>query len=86
MNYVSVGNADVSVMAKFARGKFYVFAGSGKPTQSPANNQSVTFRLAGDYTGPVTVIGENRILNAVSGVFTDVFRNSDSVHFYKIGR
>lgn len=86
MNYVSVGNADVSVMAKFARGKFYVFAGSGKPTQSPANNQSVTFRLAGDYTGPVTVIGENRILNAVSGVFTDVFRNSDSVHIYKIGR
>lgn len=86
MNYVSVGNADVSVMAKFAGGTFYVFAGSGKPAQPPANNQSVTFRLAGAYTGPVTVIGENRILHAVSGVFSDVFRNSDSVHIYKIGR
>jgi hypothetical protein len=86
MNYVSAGNADVSVMAKYAGGKFYVFAGSGEPAQPPSNNQSVTFRVAGDYTGLVTVIGEHRVLHAVNGVFTDVFANSDSVHIYEIGQ
>ncbi len=85
INYVSVGNADVSVMAKYSGGKFYVFAASGKPAQPPANNQLVTFRLAGNYTGPVTVLGEHRVLRAVQGVFDDTFVNSDSVHIYKIG-
>ena len=86
INYVSVGNADVSVMAKYAGGKFYVFAGSGKQAQPPSNDQSVTFRVAGHYTGPVTVISEHRVLQAVNGVFTDVFANSNSVHVYEIGR
>jgi hypothetical protein len=85
MNYVTVGNADLSVMAKYTDGTFYVFAGSGKPAHPPTNNQFVTFRLASKYTGPVTVIGEHRVLRAVNGVFTDIFVNSDSVHIYKIG-
>jgi hypothetical protein len=86
INYVTSGSADVSVMAKYADGKFYVFAGSGEQAQPPSDDQSVTFRVAGHYTGPVTVIGEHRVLHAVNGVFTDLFVNSDSVHIYKIGQ
>jgi hypothetical protein len=85
-NYVSIGGADVSTMAKYSHGTFYVFAASGKPAMPPANNQSVTFNLAGRYTGPVTVVDENRTLRAVKGVFTDTFVNEDSVHVYEIGR
>jgi hypothetical protein len=84
-NYVRTGRADVSVMAKYSDGVFYVFAASGEPARPPANGQIVTFRLAGGYTGPVTVIGERRTLHAVNGVFTDTFANADSVHIYKIG-
>jgi hypothetical protein len=84
-SYASVGEADVSVMAKDDNGRFYVFAASGKPAHPPATNQVVRFKLAGGYTGPVTVIGEHRTLQAVNGVFTDTFYNSDSVHIYRIG-
>jgi hypothetical protein len=83
--YVSVGNADVSVMAKYSKGTFYVFAASGKLASPPRSNQVVEFKVAGNYTGPVSVIGENRTLHAVHGVFTDRFANQDSVHIYKIG-
>jgi hypothetical protein len=85
-NYVSVGGADVSVMAKYSSGRFYVFAASGKPADPPANNQYVRFKLAGNYTGPITVIDEHRVLRAINGVFTDKFVNEDSVHIYKIGK
>lgn len=84
-NYVNIGTADVSVMAKDAHGTYYVFAASGKPGQPPTNNQRVAFKLAGDYSGPVHVVDENRTLQAVNGVFADVFVNSNSVHVYKIG-
>jgi hypothetical protein len=82
---VSVGKADVSAMAKYSNGTFYVFAASGKPATPPPPNQSVTFKLAGNYTGKVTVVDEGRTLQAVNGVFTDKFANEDSVHIYRIG-
>jgi hypothetical protein len=85
-NYVSAGKADVSIMAKYVGGMFYVFAASGKPATPPARAQTVRFTLAGGYTGPVTVIGEHRVLRAVKGIFTDGFANADSVHIYKIGK
>ena len=85
VNYVNVGSADVSVMAKDDDGAFYVFAASGKPTEPPSANQLVRFKLASDYTGPITVVDEHRTLHAVNGVFTDNFANSDSVHIYQIG-
>ena len=84
-NYVNVGRADISVMAKDANGTFYVFAAAGKPADPPPANQSVTFKLTGGYTGKVTVIGEGRMLRAVNGVFTDEFANEDTVHIYRIG-
>ncbi len=84
-NYVNVGNADVSVMAKDSNGTFYVFAASGKPATPPPANQSVTFKLADNYTGTVTVMGEGRTLQAVHGAFSDQFANEDTVHIYRIG-
>lgn len=82
-NYVST-SSDVSVMAKYTRGACYIFAGSGRPADPPANNLPVTFKVAGDYTGMVTVIGEHRTLEAVHGIFKDTFANEDSVHIYEI--
>jgi hypothetical protein len=84
-HYVSTGSADVSAMAKYSHGVFYVFAASGQPGRPPSDNQSVTFSVAGGYSGPVKVIGENRILQAVNGTFTDEFANEDSVHIYEVG-
>jgi hypothetical protein len=83
-NYVRTGGADVSVMAKYSHGTFYVFSASGKPAMPPSSNLPVTFKVAGGYTGPVTVIGEHRTLHAVNGVFSDTFASKDSVHIYKI--
>ena len=85
-NYVSTGGADISAMAKYSHGAFYVFAASGKPAAPPPDNQAVTFTVAGRYSGPVTVMGENRTLQAVNGIFTDRFANEDSVHIYEIGK
>ena len=85
-HYVSTGDADVSVMAKYSHGTFYVFSASGKPAMPLADNHSVTFTVAGGYSGPVTVVGENRTLQAVNGVFVDRFANMDSVHIYRIGK
>jgi len=86
LHYVSVGGADVSVMAKNASGKFYVFAASGTVGHPPANNMPVHFKVAGNYTGVVTVVGENRALHAANGVFTDTFANADTEHTYIIGK
>jgi hypothetical protein len=85
-NYVRTGRADVSDMAKYSHGTFYIFAASGKPAMPPADNQPVTFTLAGGYSGPVSVVGEHRTLHAHGGVFTDTFANADSVHIYKVGK
>jgi hypothetical protein len=85
-NYVSTGNADVSVMAKYSAHVFYIFAASGKPAMPPPLNQKVTFTTVGRYSGPVAVVGEHRTLQAVNGVFTDNFANEDSVHIYEVGK
>jgi hypothetical protein len=84
--YVSTGNADVSTMAKYSDGAFYIFAAAGKPATPPPNNQPVTFTVAGGYSGPVKVVGENRSLQAVNGVFTDKFANEYSVHIYEVAK
>ena len=83
--YVSTGNADVSTMAKYFNGTFYIFAASGRPATPPPANQEVTFTVADHYSGPVTVVGEDRTLQAINGVFSDRFANEDSVHIYRIG-
>ena len=85
-NYVHAGHADVSVMAKYSHGTFYVFAASGKAATPPADNLSVAFTVMGGYSGPVAVMGERRTLQAVNGHFADTFADANSVHVYKIGR
>jgi hypothetical protein len=81
--YVST-SADVSTMAKVYRRACYVFAGAGKPATPPPANMSATFSLADDYSGPVTVVDENRTVRATKGRFTDTFVDMNAVHIYRI--
>jgi hypothetical protein len=74
----------VSTTTKVHSGSCYVFAGSGKPGTPPPTGQSVTFRLADHYTGPVHVYDENRTLRATNGLFSDVFADANTVHIYRI--
>lgn len=78
--YVSNTGA-MNVMAKYyaSANDFYIFA-------APRSNssQNVTFTIAGGYTGPVTVYGENRTLQATNGQFTDRFADQTQVHIYFI--
>jgi hypothetical protein len=82
-SYVSA-SGDVSTLTKAYNGSYFVFAGSGQPATPPPANQSVTFTVADHFTGPVIVIGEKRVLQATSGVFTDTFADANSVHIYSI--
>ena len=83
VGYVSTTGV-VSTMAKAYGGSCYVFAGSGRVATPPPANQSVTFTLADNYAGPVTVLNENRTLTATNGAFQDTFANANSVHIYAI--
>lgn len=62
---------------------FYIFA-SPRGAES-RTNFNATFTTADNYTGPVTVINENRTVQATNGQFTDTFANGSTVHIYKIG-
>ena len=75
---------DVSVMAKAHRGVCYVFAASGKPASPPFPDQTVSFTVAGGYTGPVLVFDEHRSLHATRGTFRDTFADANAVHIYEI--
>jgi hypothetical protein len=80
-----VGSAgDVSYMAKYADGSFYIFAASGKPGVPPPSNQRVSFFIAGAHNCQVNVINENRDIPVVNGKFSDIFDNADSVHIYRV--
>jgi hypothetical protein len=73
----------VDLMAKDDNGTFYVFA---SPRGSESRGSfSETFTTADGYTGPVTVVGENRTVQATGGQFTDTFATGSTVHIYEIG-
>jgi hypothetical protein len=76
--------ADVSTMAKAYGGACYVFAGAGQPATPPPPNLSATFSLADGYSGPVSVVDENRTVQATDGSFTDTFADMNAVHVYRI--
>ncbi len=76
--------ADVSYMAKYFAGGFYIFAASGRPGMPPPSNQKVTFSIAGAHNCRVHVIAEHRYIPVVNGKFSDIFSNSDSVHIYRV--
>jgi hypothetical protein len=82
-NHPSTTFGGVETMAKDANGQFYVFADTRNAETS--TNLSTTFTTADGYTGPVTVVGEGRTLQATNGVFTDTFAQGSTVHIYKMG-
>lgn len=61
---------------------FYIFS-SVRGSESQTNVKA-TFTVAGQYTGPVTVVDENRTLQAANGVFSDTFAKATDVHIYRI--
>jgi hypothetical protein len=75
---------DVSYMAKYSSGSFYIFAASGKPGMPPPSNQRVSFSIAGAQNCQVNVLNENRTIPVTAGTFTDTFSNSDTVHIYRV--
>ncbi len=81
--YVST-SGDVATLAKVYARACYVFAASGTPGVPPPSNQTATFALADNYTGSITVLDENRTVQATGGVFRDTFADADAVHVYEI--
>ncbi len=78
VGYVTATGA-VNVMAKYDGTSFWIFA-AAKTTST----QTVTFTIAGGYSGPVVVQGESRTLTAANGVFSDSFAGQTAVHVYQV--
>jgi hypothetical protein len=74
-------NGSMNVMAKYdaATNDFYVFA-----APRSASAQTITFKVTGGYSGPVTVYDEGRTVTAADGQFTDTFSGQTAVHVYVI--
>jgi hypothetical protein len=66
----------------FANGLYIFSSVRGSETQK---NITATFKTADGYTGPVTVVGENRTVQATNGIFSDTFASASTVHVYEIG-
>jgi hypothetical protein len=81
--YVRSGN-DVSYMAKYSAGSYYIFAAAGKPGLPPATNQKVSFSISGVKDCRVEVLNEDRSIPVVNGKFSDVFGNENSFHIYRV--
>jgi hypothetical protein len=77
----STGTGTMNEMVKYdaATKNFYLFAG---PRFN--DNENVTYTVAGGYSGPVTVYGENRTVTATNGSFTDAVNGQTAVHVYVI--
>ena len=81
-------DSGVECMAKYYTGGrsltngFYLFCDTRE--SRTARDISATFTTADRYSGPVTVINENRTVTAADGVFTDTFATGSTVHIYSI--
>ena len=72
----------IEVMAKDYNGQFYIFADTADSlTQT---NISATFTIADTNATEVVVVGENRTIPVVNGVFTDTFATAATVHIYEV--
>jgi hypothetical protein len=83
-HYATVTSGVASVMSKYDGKNFYVFAGSGRIATPPPANQAVTFQLAGNVSGTITVLNEGRTLTVTNGAFTDTFKDANAYHVYKV--
>ena len=69
-------------MAKDDNGQFYIFADTADAlTQT---NIAATFTIADTNATSVTVVGENRTIPVVDGVFSDTFATAATVHIYEV--
>jgi hypothetical protein len=68
----------VRYMVKWARGKFWVFAGA----DLGGGNASFRIRCVGDATAKV--LWENRSIPVRRGSFTDSFTDKNAIHIYRI--
>lgn len=87
LNYVTVSPTDttfggIETRATDDGGNYYIF--SDTRDAESTTGISATFTVAGSYSGPVTVVGENRTVTATDGVFSDTFANASTVHIYEI--
>lgn len=87
LGYVTVSPAastfaGVDLLAKYTGSDFYIFTATRE--SGTATNIAATFTLCYGYSGPVTVVGESRTVQAVDGVFTDTFAQASTVHIYQI--
>jgi len=71
---------DITGVIKKSPAGLYILAAN----QSRTESFSPGFNIGPDYSGQVTVIGENRSVKAVNGRFRDDFQPLD-VHIYKLG-
>lgn len=78
--YETHGSANLHTMVKWYGNTGYIFA---IPNTTTAQN-NVTFQVAGNPSGTVTVLDEGRTLPLTNGSFTDNFANQNVVHIYKI--
>jgi hypothetical protein len=81
MSKYYTGGSYSNASGTFGNG-FYIFSSvRGSATQA---NVHATFTTADGYSGPVTVVGENRSLTATNGVFSDTFAKASDIHIYQI--
>ena len=72
----------IETMVKDDNGQFYIFADTKDSlTQT---NIPATFTIADPNATSVTVVGENRTIAVVNGVFTDTFATAATVHIYEV--
>ena len=74
-----VGGGNVSILAKYYDGHFWLFVGSHQQA-----TQTVTFTIAGSPSGTVAVHNESRNLTMTSGTFTDTFSSANAIHIYQM--
>lgn len=76
------GGIDARSMYRASTNQFTIMA-TTRYSQS-VTNTSATFTTAGNYSGPVTVVGESRTVTATSGVFSDTFAKASDAHIYQL--
>ena len=87
LGYVTVSPAPqdfsgIETLVKDDNGQFYIFADTRDSlTQT---NITAVFTIADLNATSVTVVGENRTIPVVDGVFTDTFATAATVHIYEV--
>ena len=79
---VDLTQGGLEVMAKDYNGQFYIFADTRD--SETRTNIPATFTIADPNATSVTVVGENRTIAVVNGVFTDTFATAATVHIYEV--